>query len=609
MDMINKAYGLAKEQLLKARLPNGQFIGRLSSSAVSTAVAALAMSLNQSDSNRLIIAVNWLINNINNDGGWGDTPESPSNLSAVMLSRAALFNAVSTLESISEQINAAILKSENWLKKNLPDSDSKTLVERILNFYGKDLTFSAPILTVSMLSNSLGKDQSLWKTIPALPFEASLIPAKFFNVLNLPVVSYAIPALIAVGIAHNTHCQPLNMITRWLRKKSVKHALRKLSKLAPDHGGFLEAAPLTGFVAFCLGKSGFRDNSTVKKGLQFLRDTMRNDGSWAIDTNLSNWLTSLSVKALGRNSKSLSNRYFMKDSDLPCIGSDDCDVLINHFRKTQFKSVNSFTGSPPGGWSWTDLPGGVPDADDTAGALVALAYLMSNSADSNVINGLKWLLGIMNRDGGIPTFCRGWGFLPFDRSCPDISAHALQAFHLWSDRVPEDLRILMNKPSNEIILFLEKSRDKDAVWAPLWFGDQDARNQQNRVYGTAVVLEALSYFPEKTVAHLVKPAIKWLCSVRNPDGGFGGEPGTPSKIETTAKAILALSLNNHEMAELEPSVNYLTNQLISANGKPKSSAIGMYFASLWYDEELYPLIFSVDALGEILQKRNRNVQI
>ncbi len=34
--------------------------------------------------------------------------------------------------------------------------------------------------------------------------------------------------------------------------------------------------------------------------------------------------------------------------------------------------------------------------------------------------GLIWLLALQNRDGGWPTFCRGWGVLPFDRSGADL---------------------------------------------------------------------------------------------------------------------------------------------------------------------------------------------
>ena len=39
----------------------------------------------------------------------------------------------------------------------------------------------------------------------------------------------------------------------------------------------------------------------------------------------------------------------------------------------QHRQVHPYTRAAPGGWAWTDLSGGVPDADDTSGALLALA--------------------------------------------------------------------------------------------------------------------------------------------------------------------------------------------------------------------------------------------
>ena len=47
--------------------------------------------------------------------------------------------------------------------------------------------------------------------------------------------------------------------------------------------------------------------------------------------------------------------------------------------------------------------------------------------EAAVDRGVKWLLDLQNRDGGWPTFCRGWGKLPFDRSGADLTAHALRA--------------------------------------------------------------------------------------------------------------------------------------------------------------------------------------
>ena len=69
-------------------------------------------------------------------------------------------------------------------------------------------------------------------------------------------------------------------------------------------------------------------------------------------------------------------------------------------------------------------PGGVPDVDDTAGAILALAELGHRRGWPPAV---RWLLQLQNGDGGWPTFCRGWGKLPFDTSAPDLTAHALRA--------------------------------------------------------------------------------------------------------------------------------------------------------------------------------------
>ena len=93
---------------------------------------------------------------------------------------------------------------------------------------------------------------------------------------------------------------------------------------------------------------------------------------------------------------------------------------------------------PPGGWAWTDLPGGVPETDDTAGALIALArgrhrypQLKQHRLQLAARRGVEWLLELQNSDGGWPTFCRGWSMLPFDRSATDVTAHAVRALAAW----------------------------------------------------------------------------------------------------------------------------------------------------------------------------------
>ena len=54
--------------------------------------------------------------------------------------------------------------------------------------------------------------------------------------------------------------------------------------------------------------------------------------------------------------------------------------------------------------------------------------------------GVQWLLQLQNRDGGWPTFCRGWGKLPFDRSGTDLTAHALRALYQWRSLAPDRIQ-------------------------------------------------------------------------------------------------------------------------------------------------------------------------
>src|SRR5207302_535866 len=92
--------------------------------------------------------------------------------------------------------------------------------------------------------------------------------------------------------------------------------------------------------------------------------------------------------------------------------------------------------------------------------------------------GLTWLLHLQNADGGIPTFCRGWTNLPFDRSGSDLTAHALRAWAAWWFDCPE-LRPDMSRAARRAIEYLAKAQRPDGSWAPLWFGNQLARGEAN----------------------------------------------------------------------------------------------------------------------------------
>jgi len=611
-DDVRQALAATRAHLLAAREPGGFWRGRLSSSALSTAVAAIAlrqepvppaasggMASGSQFANCEFLrsgiqppgavtdARRWLAAHQNADGGWGDTPSSPSNLSTTLLAWCALAGAGSD--------QAAVIRAEeragNWIAAKAGGTNPATLSSAILDAYGCDRTFSAPILTICALAGRLGDDP--WAYVPQLPFVLSLLPGGLFRFMRLSVVSYALPALIAIGLVRHRLGPRGPFPGDWLRTAAAWPSLRVLRRCQPAHGGFLEAAPLNGFVAASLAAAGWRDHPVTRDCLGFLSQTVRPDGSWPIDTNLSVWLTTLAIDACADDDGLVAD---------DCLPPGACDALRDWLLDRQFAQPHPFTHAAPGGWGWTDLPGAVPDADDTAGALLALYALNRGVAPSPrlraaVEQGLRWLLDLQNSDGGLPTFCRGWGRLPFDRSCPDITAHMLRACDAWYETIDARMRPRLDQAMHLAVNYLEQAQQPDGSWLPLWFGNQHAPGQANPTYGTAQVVRALNAVAPGRLPRRDRLAVRgmeWLVAAQHADGGWGGAAGVAPSIEETSLAVMALAGGMDEAAER--GVTWLIRRT-GGGTHFEPAAIGLYFARLWYAEELYPVIFTVRALA------------
>ena len=481
-EQLRQALDRATGKLLDSRVPLGHWEGELSSSALSTATAVLALAVvlkeEKGQLDQALLAAcrrmaargtDWLVENRNPDGGFGDTVGSPSNLSTTVLVWAAL----TAVEKDSEQTLAA---TRAWLTARAGGLDADALAAAITERYGKDRTFSAPILTACTLAGAFGSDAGVWTRVPQLPFELAVCPPQWFKWLRLPVVSYALPALIAIGQVRHCFRPTRNPLLRLIRSLARRRSLELLHKIQPASGGYLEAIPLTSFVIMSLASSGEVEHPVVVRGLDFLAGTARSDGAWPIDTNLSTWVTTQSLAALAAGGNLASH-----------LATDQRQNLRGWLLGQQYRSLHPFTHADPGGWAWTDLPGGVPDADDTAGALLALSHLGPIDAESSraACAGVEWLLDLQNTDGGIPTFCRGWGRLPFDRSSPDLTAHALLAWSSWQQTVPPRLRSRLQSARRGGVKYLSVSQREDGAWVPLWFGNQSAPGEENPTYGTA----------------------------------------------------------------------------------------------------------------------------
>jgi len=585
---IKTAAQNAIRYLLAQRTKEGVWVGRLSSSALSTATAVIALSANRSDAELVARGRAWLAETQNADGGFGDTVSSVSNISTTALCWAALEN------------GPAASKAEAWLAAAAGSCDAQALSKAIADRYGKDRTFSVPILTALSIGGRLGDDP--WRRVPQLPFELAACPHQWFQWLRLPVVSYALPALIAIGLAKHRARPSWNPLARLLRNGLTARVMRILEHIQPSCGGFLEATPLTSFVAMSLIAAGLASHRVTAKCLEFLRASIRDDGSWPIDTNLSTWLTTLSIEALSRDDDTTEARTVRSRVPLSSFAFTEPErlYLADWLLAQQFSEEHPYTHAAPGAWSWTNLPGAVPDADDTPGALLALKKLgiRNERVIAAARRGIRWLLDLQNRDGGMPTFCRGWGHLPFDRSGADLTAHAIRAWTAWkSDLEPAD-QARVDTAIQQAVAYLKRVQQPDGSWIPLWFGNQHAPLDQNPTFGTSRVLLALANRADADKEY--ESGKRWLCAAQNEDGGWGGAKDVASSIEETSLALTALAEDTAPDIQhrLDRGYAWLAEHTLQGTEFPPSP-IGFYFASLWYFEDLYPVIFAAGAFGKL----------
>ncbi len=667
---MEEAIARLRSDLVSIKGSANHWTGTLSTSALSTATAVSALSISrdqfrkktwpieqESGSDRYAPAnwdrliesgSEWLSRAQNTDGGFGDTDRSLSNIATTLLVLAA-WQLAGHNSRYSERIAAAwgyVDRRGSW--------------EGLRQRYGKDKTFVVPIMTNCALAGLVD-----WGQIPTLPFEAAALPQSWYRFVQLPVVSYAIPALVAIGQAQFVHCPPRNPIARMVRAAARAPSLRVLTRMQPTSGGYLEAVPLTSFVLMSLASIGLGPSRVAVESRKFIIDSVLEDGSWPIDTNLATWVTSLAA-ANFFDVREYETRAWESEApaelgpaelgpavvgsgsagaspsreDLPnrqdATSRFEWDRTIDWLLACQHRTRHAFTGAEPGGWGWTNLSGAVPDSDDTPAALIAFgkwheAHLTRHDhGDTGTSSmqavrfervrqaakaGCRWLIRLQNRDGGWPTFCRGWGTLPFDRSGSDLTAHAIRALSAWNLAFGPGDRIKgFDAAIERGWAYLEKHQNKNGSWLPLWFGNQDRDEEDNPIYGTGRVLLCYSQC-DRVGAPVFQRGLAFLLENQNADGGWGGgknsfypgsEPTLGSATSTIEETSVALEgiLSGGGTKDCTDSIMRGVNWLCDAIQQDHhrvSQPIGFYFARLWYHEKMYPLVFSLGALNKGLE--------
>ena len=158
--------------------------------------------------------------------------------------------------------------------------------------------------------------------------------------------------------------------------------------------------------------------------------------------------------------------------------------------------------------------------------------------------------------------------------------------------------------------FLQDQQQSDGSWIPLWFGNQDHPREENPIYGTAKVLLAYRDW-QRITDQEAQRGLKWLRESQQEDGGWGGGPamfeiseyGTYSSVEETALALESLLADTSTRDAQQTITKGLTwiIKSVETGRFRENSVVGFYFAKLWYHEKLYPLTFTVSALGKAQQ--------
>ncbi|MET0134634.1 MAG: prenyltransferase/squalene oxidase repeat-containing protein [Kibdelosporangium sp.] len=553
-----KAAERAITNLYDRQREDGSWVDRLSSSTIATALGAL--SLNRADpegyKDRIDNAVQWLRAHQRDDGGWAMADaEWPSSPGMTAFGLAALH------EIDPDASNGAIDRARVFIDEN----DGMNVIPGLTGEAPK--TWPAALPTIWALTGLRDFEQQ-----PDLPVETMLVPRRWRN-----KVSIALPAILGLGVMQ-ARTMKRGPIRKFLGRIAEPRALDWLREISGTNGGIEECPMIAGFIYLGLRQAGVGPDLQLAS-LQYLLQTQREDGSWAIDRDLEISVTAYSIMALSE---------FQDVAAEPLMQGTREWLLRNQWNKpfSQFDI-------PAGGWGWAN-PSGWPESEDTAVVLGVLADLGVPRTHPAVQLGIQWLLKMQNRDGSWSEWVRNTHIMN-DRPCPGVTSHVIMTLQRFG---------LRDSPGSAIaraLAYLNKHQDDDGSISSVWFRDN--------THGTSRLLEAFIDSRSGSAPAAVA-ARKWLLANQAGDGGWPLKHELPprgSTAEETAWALFALLKGGEDPRS--PAILRAVEWLVSHQddrGTWRPSNVGLYFDDLCYTDDLIAHTFALRGLGRWIKTMARN---
>jgi squalene-hopene/tetraprenyl-beta-curcumene cyclase len=615
---VGRAIDRTRHYLLGQQRSDGHWVGELQGDTILESEYILLMGfLGRENEPRLRKAAQYILSQQRPDGGWSNYPEGPLELS------------VST-------------KAYFALKLTGHDPDSPPLRrarELILAQGGAIRCNSFTRFYLALLG------QVPYSSCPSVPPELVLLPRWFY--LNLDAMSawtrtIVVPLSIFSAVKpvrhlppekgirelflqapeHSTPPGPTTRFLSWgrffltcdrlvklvepalgpVRRHAVRRAAAWMRERLRDSDGLGAIFPpmIYTVIAFrCLGVAD--DDPEMRLALRQLEDLMiEEDDTLRLQPCFSPvWDTALTLNALavaGRTGDSPAVEQgirWLLDREVRCRG--DWSRTNPHLE--------------PGGWFFEYANPYYPDIDDTAMVLMALArngWAEREEAQGPIRRGIRWLLGMQNRDGGWAAFDRDINRqvltqVPFadhnamlDPSCPDITARVLEALGLFG--------FGPGQPAvDRALRFLWRTQEAAGCWPGRW--------GVNYLYGTWQVLAGLRSIGADLRSPGVRRAVDWLKRVQQPDGGWGescasyDDPrlagqGTPTASQTAWALLGLIAGGEADSAAVRSGIDYLLATQASDGTWQEDTFTGTGFPKVFYLKyHLYRIYFPLMALA------------